>query len=316
MDIGLIGTPYCDFQICTIVDGLQQLGHTVYDATGQGLNYMEIPTGNEDMDLFICADTDNLLCVDQPASVPKVILHGHDRWVGYDNAPDCPERGIRYDMWRGDIAFVRDWDGGGKEKTAFPMYPMEFGIESRFLQEGGVGKYWEHRTVDIAFFGTMSTARRQKNLEYLKNKLSDFNVVYSDQSSYTEPDEYWSRWVNGRYNHCPAYYAALSDAKFVFSPLGAGPSCARPYESVACGAIPLIQKYPPEIQQIYPWSSGIDCIVWEDVDELVSIVRHYLEHPEEGEELRDNTFEAGLKYRTSKSRAEYMLGKIQEHGLI
>lgn len=311
----MLTPPYSAFQEATIVDGLQQLGHEVYDATGVGLNYMLVPDGPIAYDLFICADTDNLLCVDQPVSVPKVILHGHDRWVNYDNAPDCPERGIRYDMWKCDIAFVRDYDGKASGVN-FPVYPMEFGIERRFIEAGDSGRKWDERPVDVAFFGTLSTARRQKNLKYIKNKLSDFNVVYSDQSTYTEPDEYWSRWVNGRYNHCPDYYASLSNAKFVFSPLGAGPSCSRPFEALACGAVPLVQKYPDNIQQLYPWNNEYDCIYWESVEGLVETLLRYLSDPAAGEKLRRTSIKEGLDHRTSKSRAEYMLRKIKEHGLV
>lgn len=320
MDIAVIGPDYCDFQLCTIVDGLQSLGHTVYEYGGPGRNYMRSSQGPfgigmnlEDVKFFIIADTNNANACTAALDLPKVIIHGHDRWTDYASVPNSPIKPIRYEQWNCDIAFVRDWDGTPSPK--FPVYPMEFSIERRFVQACQQFTPWFNRHFDVAFFGTEATANRHKVLQLFKDKL--FHCNFGNQCTFMEPDGHWSRWVNGRYTHAPKYYEALCDSIFALSPLGAGPSCGRTYEGYAAGCIPLIQKYPGEIKQIVPFVHEENCILWETAKELIEKVSDLINyHPDDLNELQMKCFDFSHHNLLSEHRAQFILDKMTEEGLL
>jgi hypothetical protein len=320
MDIAVIGPNYSDFQLCTVVDGLQALGHTVYEYGGPGRSYMTSSLGPfgvgvnlEDVKFFIIADTDNSNACAATLDLPKVIIHGHDRWTDYLNVPNSPLKPISYDKWNCDIAFVRDWDGTTNPR--FPVYPMEFSVERRFVQACQRFYPWFDRHFDVAFFGTEATAGRHKVLQLFKDKL--FRCNFGNQCTFMEPDDYWSKWVTGRYTHAPKYYEALCDAIFALSPLGAGPSCGRTYEGYAAGCIPLIQRYPEEIQQIVPFVDEENCILWTTPEELIEKVADYINYqPDALNELQMKCFEFSNHNLQSKHRAQFILDKMEAQGLL
>lgn len=314
MDILVIGPNYADFQLCSIVDGLQELGHEVYDASKVGRNYMDIAPNYTNFDLFLAADTDNHPSVRTETPQPKVILHGHDRWTDYTRVPNSPVKPIRYDQWVCDMAFIRDYDGRAPAGLSFPVYPMEFAIERRFREAcAGALDIASRRPYVVSFFGTLSTAGRQKVVEMLDG---EFKCYFGNQSTFMQPDNYWSKWVNGRYVHAPAYYDALCRSAFALSSLGAGPSCGRTYEAYAAGCIPLVQRYPSEIEQIVPFVDGENCILWETAGELVSKIRDLERNPTKMNSLQKKCYTFGQEHLLSKHRAQFMLDKLKEHGVI
>lgn len=324
MKIALLTTPYSDFQVCTIVDGFLDLGHEVYDIEGPGRNYMEPwPVGRDiDVDLFIMADTNNppglaiptnVLGFSRGNNIPKVIIHGHDLWTDYISVPNSPKKPVPYDMSKCDIMFVRDLCSGDITETPYPVYPMEFSIERRYMEACKNQQIIDHRSYDVAFFGTPSTARRSFLLDTLKSK---FNCHFGDHVTFKEPDTYWSKWVNGRYVHAPKYYEALCNAKFALSPLGAGPSCGRTYEAYAAGCIPLIQKYPSDMEQIVDFIDGENCILWETAEELVNKIKSYLGDSVHLTELQGRCYKFGTENLLSKHRAQFIIDKCKEHKLL
>jgi hypothetical protein len=324
MNIALWTTPYSDFQVCTIVDGFQDLGHTVYDLAGAGRNYMlPWPLNNSfNIDLFIMADTDNTPGLVVPTSklgfargkkIPKVIIHGHDLWTDYLSVPNSPKKPVPYAEAQCDIMFVRDLCGGDRLTTPYPVYPFEFAIERRYVEASQNSKPMDAREFDIAFFGTPSTANRIALLNVLQTK---FNCYFGDHVTFKEPDNYWSKWVNGRYVHAPKYYEALCNAKFALSPLGAGPSCGRTYEAYAAGCIPLVQKYPSDMEQIEKFIDGENCIIWETVEELIQKLESCLSDPVHLAEFQENCYRFGTEKLLSRHRAQFILDKCKEHSLL
>ena len=323
MNIALWTTPYSDFQVCTVVDGLQDLGHSVYDLGGPGRNYMSPWPINEELDieLFIMADTDNTPGLVVPCDklgfvkfhrVPKVILHGHDLWTDYLSVPNSPKKPVPYSNANCDIMFVRDLCSGDRVETSYPVYTMEFAIERRYVEACANGKV-NDRLYDIAFFGTPSTAGRQHVMNVLQDK---FKCHFGDHVTFKEPDHHWSKWVNGRYVHAPKYYEALGNAKFAWSPLGAGPSCGRTYEAYAAGCIPLIQKYPSDMEQIAKFIDGENCLIWETATELVDKVKSYLGDPVRLTELQERCYTFGMENLLSKHRAQFIIDKCKENNLL
>lgn len=335
MNVGVIGPGYCDYQLCTVVDGLQSLGHDVYDLNSQDAyppvvepkNYMTMSPRDVDRpdvfyNFFLVADTNNPNACNWSSPGLKVIVHGHDRWTDYISVPNSPVKPINWSAWNCDIAFVRDLDRGQFEGCSFPVYPMEFATERRFVEaslaelaEKSAFTYtpWNERKFQVAFFGTQSTARRDRVLDLLRGR---FKCNFGDSHAFTQPDDKWSKWVNGRYTHAPLYYKALANAVFALSPLGAGPSCGRTYEGYAAGCIPLIQRYPKGIEQIVPFTDGENCILWDTPEELIDKMTDYSSRPSDLDELQVKCINFSTEHLLSKHRAQFILDKMKEHGLL
>jgi hypothetical protein len=273
-------------------------------------------------DFFIVADTNDLNACQMKSDKPKVIIHGHDRWTDYINVPNSPIKTINWQSWNCDIAFVRDLDRRQFEGCSFPVYPMEFSVERRFVEASlaelaGQPAFactpWPERKFQVAFFGTQSTARRDHVLNLLRGK---FNCNFGDALAFTQPDDKWSKWVNGRYTHAPMYYKALANTVFALSPLGAGPSCGRTYEGYAAGCVPLIQRYPKEIEQIVPFVDGENCILWDTAEELIGKITDYTSRPHDLDELQVKCINFCAEHILSKHRAQFILDKMKEHKLL
>ena len=311
MNIAALGPNYSDLGLSTVIDGLLDLGHKVYDVSGKGLNYMEPFTQQSPkIDFYIMADTDNLHGMREQSDVPKVIAHLHDRWTDYINVPDSP---IKYPNMAEavfDIMFYRDYDGSLGHDN---IYPMEFGIERRFNEACQNMVPFNEREFDISFYGTRATAQRWMILDDL---VKMFKCDFADQLKFKEPDDYWSKWVNGRYVHAPKYYQAMMNSKMVFCGLGAGASCGRTYEAYAAGCVPLIQKYPAEIIQLVSFVDGQNCILWSNGEELKQKMKEWLSSPYHLEELASRCYKFGQENLLSRHRAQFMLDKMMEREII
>ena len=313
MNIVITSTPYVDSGIMTITDGLLDLGHSVY-CIGSEINYAQkydataVPKG---VDLFLQMDSDNIGSVSYPSSMPDIRFHLHDRWVDYQNAPNSPVKPVP--EIECDLLFVRDLD---REVNNRPVatFPLDYGIERRYLEacQGFNQALTTERPYDVGFFGTLSTSRRDFYLSRLKTAVGE-GVVYGGYQ-FNTADTKWSKWIYGRYTHNPDYYEALCQFKFIFVPMGAGPSTMRMGEAYAAGAVPLIQRYPSDIIPLHDFKDGENCVLWSDGSELIIKVRKYLNDLAGLEVLRKRCWEYGNKYLLTRHIAQYMLDRIQEVG--
>jgi hypothetical protein len=313
VDIFIASPNYVDSLVCSITDGLLDLGHKVYIGYSTSLNYAE-PSANHsgDYDLFLGMDTDNragrymTLYKKDFSVVPKVMIHGHDMWTDYINVPNSPEKKIPFDG-NYDICFVRDL------RKPFPLdkriHAIDYAIEKRYVEAclGSSHSPFMNREWDVVFFGTLTTARRQFYLDKLKTV--GVNVRYG-KYDFNTPDGKWSQHIYGRYTHDNDYYKELTRAKFSFCGMGAGPSTMRTAESYAAGCIPLIQRYPEEIIPYHNFVDQENCILWGDEKELVEKVKYYIDRPEEAEKLRQRCYNYGQESMLSKHLAQYILDRV------
>jgi len=321
MNIIGLGVPWYDFQMGTIVDGLLDLGHKVYDLSDVGQNFMA-PIGDRDpteMDLFIMADSENSEMNAKQFfrggnKIPKIIIHPYDKWLDHIKAYTGQKRTILYEQWSCDIAFVRDLENPPQNST-FPIYPLEYGIEKRFIEAcNEYIKPLDERIYDVMFVGTWETANRKRFSSPLEN---NFKCMLGNHHRFVTPDDYWSKkWINGRFFHCLEYFETMCNSRFVICPLGSGPSCGRTYEAYAAGAIPLIERFPGEVKQIIPFVNGENCLLWTNNDELINKIKYYLSNYDILKELQYKCINFAMQNFRTKHRAKYILNKASEHGLI
>ena len=313
----LMHTPrYVDSVACTIADGFLDLGHEVYNTKGK-LNYGEPAPNGSLYDLYLMADTDDseALKYISRAGHPQIIIHGHDRWTDYLRAPVSPIKPVP-DQYC-DIMFVRDLDEEVQGRKWYPTYPLDYGIERRYIEAvldvAEDCKFME-RPDDVVFYGTLTTANRERYLNALK--ATGTVKVKFGKYEFNTPDSKWSEWVHGRYTHDPAYYRALTRSKMVFCPIGAGSTCFRHMEAYAAGCIPLIQRPPDEIIPLHKFVDGYNCLMWEDEKELIDKVEDCLADPISMYRLHINCMAFASKHLLTKHVAQFILDKIKEHGLL
>ena len=310
MRIRYITPPYVASLEATVADGLVALGHELVSGRDYALNYAEADDGDP-VDLWIKADTDNYDLMAMDSDVPCIALHGHDRFLNYQTAPDSSIKTIEFAHWKADVAFIRDMDRGMVARTDIPLYPLDYGVERRYVE--ACKSQPETRKNELVFFGSLGTARREFHLKAVER--AGLPIRYGSYE-FRDQDPRWEKWVYGRYTHSNAYYHELTQYRFAFCPVGAGVSCFRHAEAFAAGCIPVIQRYPEDIIPYHRFVDGENCILWAGPDELVSKLSYWMGRPEEAEQLRLRAYAYGQHYMSSASIATYVLSLLEPKGII
>jgi hypothetical protein len=302
----LEGHRHYDFMEATVVQGLQHCNHIVYGHKGNAANYLTPHEGQDYGAVIQCLGNGELK---KDEITPFIFLFGGDtgqaREGGYVVGSD------RQDA---DIYFVRDLRGGVNPR----VLPINFGIEDRYFcatpKKGH--KPLVHRKTDICFFGRFDNAPGRRNL--LHGIADEFGKNYAVrflEQPFTEQEGFWSKWVQGHCTHVPKYYRALANSKIILSPMGAGPDCARHWEAMASGGIPLIQ-FMPTVPTPPRLRHGIDSMIFKDEREAITIIRKILDKPEEFQNIADHSFFTACRHHTTKARAEYMLNECKRLGVL
>jgi len=295
------GHPWYDYLDATIIQGLKNLGHKVYGASGNSNNYAE-PHQNQDYDVFLFSVLPSEIEV--RSSIPKVILWGGDS--GQSEMACMPN--LQRAHW--DVAFVRDFRGGLPR-----TFPINFGIEDRYYcVTGRTPKPYKKREIDIVFLGQINNCQgRQQYFDAIKKHFGSFNVLI-DKPIYRTPDPYWAQWLNVHCCHDQRYFETLNNAKVILSPMGAGPDCARHWEAFASGGIPLIERMPTQMCE--PLVDNTDCLLFSNPNELLAKARFVLEKQDTGMLISELAFQRGRLSHTTRARAQYMIDVMRREGLL
>ena len=287
MNVLVYGAPYYEFQLATIVEGLQILGHKVYDIRKEGRNYME-PYNGEFIDLYIDAFPHEKFSPKFNKPLTKIMI-----WP-YDLAEDRSL--LNYDEHIFDIAFVRDYDGNGPAN----VFPMNYGIEYRYFCAGiETNKSLVKREYDITYLAALCVGERREYLRVIEKYFADKNLLIGDKGTLiNEADPYWSQWVNGIFTHNNDYYRALANSKIIISTRGGGPECGRIYEAIASHALPLTEyrqtiQVPPVLEEAIPE------IFFKGPEEMVEKTNLFLNDLEYAQAVADKVYDFGKNYLVS-----------------
>jgi hypothetical protein len=295
--------PYYEFCTSTVCEGLKSLGHMVYGYDGSSQNYLE-PYDGSVVDFFIDAFPMKGRSVDW-SWTPRIMLWPYDK-----TGPET----LNYNDHKYDIMFIRDYEGGGGSN----VFPINYGIEDRYFDQiNREDKPLKDRKYDVVFIGD-NVGRRKEMLTKLKGKLNDFNCLLglkTDLGVGEEPNEYWSQWVNGRFCHWDDYFRTIADSKILLSFSGSGPDCGRHYESIASHALVFFEKsntikVSPSIDARFPH------LLFDEVGELANSIREYLSRINLAQHDADLLFSFGKRHLTTRNRAEYMIEKMKEVGIL
>jgi hypothetical protein len=209
-----------------LIQGLQNLGHEVWDVFGYRANYLD-PQGErprfEEFELIIDF-VNGVHTTEAPRGAKRIFVWGEDDQAGLDKV-----------FAQGyDHVFVRDHILGS------PGIPINFGIEDRYYCATSNGiKPLKGRTIDVCFLGSL-WAHRLPLVKKLKQDFGHLNLMLGPRR-FNTTDDTWSRWTKSWCAHDPQYFETLADSKICLSFKGAGPDTARTWECLASGAVPIIE---------------------------------------------------------------------------
>jgi hypothetical protein len=212
--------------------------------------------------------------------------------------------GIEKQFQKGfDAFFVRDLLPGQ------PGFPMNFGIEDRYYCATEHDyKPLKDREIDICFLGSLAgyKSHRKEYVERLKKDFSRLNLMLGPRQ-FNTPDDKWSKITLPYCAHDPEYFETLANSKICLSFKGAGPDCGRHYESMASGAICLIENMHTEMV------ADADVYWFENYDDLATtidlILKGIRDDPEAAQIACDYAWRENRDLHSAKARAAYLLDK-------
>jgi hypothetical protein len=287
--------PHYNHLTATVAQGLRKLGHRIYSQVRYEASYVASSDLKQRSDAFIQFLPDGM---PNPRSNFNIMVVGEDNGNGFSIHEGMLES-TGFDM-----AFVRDLT-----ETREPhVYPIQFGIEDRYYDATWMRRSpLRDRPIDITFLGRYDTPMREAAVAMIENEFGDL-ALNVGQRIHEIPDALLSRWVYGFCVHDPAYFRDLSQSKINLSFHGWGYDCARHWEVMASGGVPVIERLPYDI----PHLDESNCVFFTGLGELRDVLSRITAYPQEFQGIATKAFDDGKKYHTTRSRAEYMMLKIKE----
>lgn len=108
----------------------------------------------------------------------------------------------------------------------------------------------------------------------------------------------------------PEYLKILSESKFSFAPFGAAYTTVRYYEIAAMGSVIISPHFPKELVLKNDFTDDLNCIKYNNIDEVPLRIQYYLDNPDEYSKLRFNSFQHYISHHTTMVRAQEVLDAL------
>jgi hypothetical protein len=174
------------------------------------------------------------------------------------------------------------------------------------------------RPIDILFVGRYEGklyGHRKILLDALQDEFdNDYNFVFKP-FLFNELDAKLSELMGDHVKHYSDYYRLLANAKISLCPVGACPDQLKRWESLASGAVVLMQFMP--IVHIQPWLRNRTDYFWfSGIDDCIYTIKEILSDLIMAQQVAGTGFEAGLQHHTTKERARYILRCLSDLKLM
>jgi hypothetical protein len=191
---------------------------------------------------------------------------------------------------------------------------MNFGIEDRYYcATEKRRKPLIRRSIDVSFLGNIDTAPRKKYAAMVQADFGNRRLEIGGHK-FAVADDYWSQWTATYRPHDPRYYQCLADSTINLSFMGYGPDCARHWEVMASGGVPVIERMPTV--QVPPTLNEDNCVFFSNERELRGILSDILSYPLKYQAIADSAWASGRKYHSTKARARYLLKVLSDQGIL
>jgi hypothetical protein len=295
MKIICIQSPTFDYLTATLIQGLQQLGHTII--ASENSNYANKTSTNQ---IKSAIETADLVIAFSNKDVNYSLLAKSDNpnqiFVdGSDTQEFIVPNFIRF-----KAIFKREINRYWINKFEEPIFPLPFAAEDRYFNSGKT-----KQNLDVTYVANMHTAFRQSVYECLKSK--NLNNAYIGTAVDLNPSKHK---IKGMPIENYTYRDILYRSKISVNVIGGGYDCARYWEILAAGSLLLTQKLDILIPN--PFEDGKNCCTFQSLEELTDKLDFLLSSPSRITEIQEAGFSHLIKHHTTKARAEYFLKKYSE----
>ena len=283
--------PHYDYLASTLVEGLMGLGHIC--AGLEEANYIEKLNKTKfkfflkSCDLIIIFQGGSVNCkfLDGTGSTVKVFVDGSD----LPSISEMPDVTFNYVFKRELLAVIN-------LNHSQIMYPLQFGIETRYQKVQKTEFKWS-----ISFVGSMSNFQRLAVQEYLKS-LNDPSIFTGTTGE---------RAYNGSAGlplPTPKYFDLLNNSFASIDIPGLGWDCGRKREILGSGA--LLIQFRSELIYSTRLIENEHFIGFSSLDELNKIILNIRNDLSHYNKIRKDGYKFALKHHSSKARAIYFLDVI------
>jgi len=344
-----IPTESYDAATITVLQGLQELGFTIYTYRKPNINSWFCNQVVNDIPSWLSFDfvLSNLHWGTQwhlynelkLHDYPKVLIDGCDnrahhtwkdkyrfyckKYKGRQRpVPDVLAQDIQPYRWmeplgdyKPDVIFTSQKNPGDKETVYLP-----FGIHREYLKLAQ-GKLGQDRSVDFTNVPGPGDKRRELTAFLQAAKLPGriHNDKVRGQAIVSKPIENlvhrdnnrhsWRRWITYQ-----DYFRLLNDTKiFLYPGVYARPhwDSKRQWEALASGCLVMTEEPPVDMAE-YPMTELCPPAVYQSLDDIVDKCQHFYRNPGWAEQHRLRAVEGALEYFTPAPIARYFLWKIKK----
>jgi hypothetical protein len=290
MKIVYIQTPVYDYLTATLIEGLQQAGHTLL--CSEASNY-----GNRvaDAELIREAETADLILCGSNMGVRTQLLHSvRNPRICFVDGNDHQAFAVPDDI-RFKAIFKRELSSCLPEPEKRGIYPLPFAAEQRYFSAP------RPKDLLVSFLANMFTNPLRASVHQRLINLRHPAVV----SGSTNERAYNPANPPANALETPRYRELLARSLISVSVAGAGYDCARYWEILAVRAMLFTQQ--PDIVIPDPLIDGVSCVTFASLAEFDDKLRYYMGRPEECAAIAARGHEQLQRSHTTKARAEYAL---------
>lgn len=294
MKIVCIQSTTYDYLTSTIIEGLQELGHSVIASENSNgarkSSNSEIIDGANNADLIIIFSNVNVRheLINNVNNPNKIFVDGSDHQ--FFSVP----RHIRF-----KAIFKRELNRAWINQNNEPVFALPFAAERRYFAGKSSG-----RDLDLSFVAGLAsnTVRYSVFYRLLRKSNPNFYVGSTDESAYKHLR------IKGGPTETPVFRDILFRSKVSVNVVGAGYDCARYWEILASGAMLLTQEL--EIEMPFPFVSGDTCIIFKTMDDLDEKIDLLFSSPGLIQTVAERGYQHLLKHHTTRARAQYLLDSV------
>jgi len=290
MKILYLNTPVYDYATATLIEGLNELGHTVGCAFAS--NYgMALAEG----DITSFGNSADLIVVGSGNSVPHHLLKQIDnpRVVavdGGDHAAFNLPPGLTF-----KAIFKRELCSADRAHNRAHIFPLPFAAEKRYFTAPTA------KDIHVSFIASMDTNPMRHSIHVRLTNRNDPRIF----SGNTNERTYFDDKPQGTPIETPAYYSRLARSRMSVNVPGRGYDCARFWEILAAKA--MLLTYLPDIEIPDPFTDGVNYVTFQSLAEFDEKLSYYLAHPNRVSAIAEAGYQHLLAHHTTARRAAYFV---------
>uniref|UniRef100_UPI00404731C0 glycosyltransferase family protein n=1 Tax=Algoriphagus sp. TaxID=1872435 RepID=UPI00404731C0 len=293
MIIAYLVPPNYDYLASSVIEGLIEIGHTVYTTENSNYGYY-LPRASFRKEAIKC----DLLIIGSGRFTDYSHLNGiqHPKTIYIDGSdyptlefkPPCPVNLVfKRELLKSDIALTHKL-----------IFPLPFAAEKRYFENVDF-----KRTIPVSFVCAMSNYMRRSVKQAIVSNFDNAFVGSTGERAYDG--------ISGIAVNTPIYSSILKKSIVSVNVAGKGWDCARYWEIIAHKTCLVTQRLDVQIPN--PFIEGQHYLAFSETEELIENVSKLLNNRALVSQLSNEAFKHLCLFHTSKNRAKYLLEMVEKH---